>query len=275
MVDRINANNAMTMIAKISKGSNMDQIYIPKNRAGLPIGQYVMITSLENELAGKLGEKGAGRFKPFFYNVRDLEPLKLEIIKGIFNIVERICPENIIITGSFLEPGFKFNDIDILVIKDEKIEIKPLKDKVEDAFGIKSHILCLSNKTLALGLSTDPLYSLMLSRCVSKNRIIFNVKRTLDYKLLDFQLLKSKELIDNFDVLNGEEKYYLLMNMFSILLFIQNKKLSRETINKDIEKTFGLKIKEIRDNLIEKAKFIKKYAEIYNETFNLIMENIK
>ena len=260
------------MIAKISKGSNMDQVYIPKNRAGLPIGQYVLITSLEKSLEER---QDAGSFKPLFYNVQDLEPLKLEIIRGIFNIFGKISPENIIVTGSFLEPGFKFNDIDILVIKDEKIDIKFLAAKIENTFGIKSHILCLSNKALASGLSTDPLYSLMLSRCVSKNRIIFNVKRTIDYKLLDFQLLKSKTLIDNFDILNGEEKYYLLLNMFSILIFIKNEKLSREVVNKNIESIFDIKIKEIKDNVIEKAKFIKKYAEIYNQTFNIIMENIK
>ena len=260
------------MIAKISKGSNMDQIYIPKNRTGLSIGQYVMITSLEKNLREK---QEAGSFKPFFYNVIDLEQLKLEIIRGIFNILEEINPENIIVTGSFLEPGFKFNDIDVLVVKDEKIDIKPLSAKIENSFGMKSHILCLSNKILASGLSTDPLYSLMLSRCVSKNRVIFNVKRTIDYKLLDFQLLKSKALIGNFDILNGEEKYYLMLNMFSILLFIQNKKLSRELVNKSIEAVFDMKIKEIKENIIEKAKFIKKYAKVYNQTFNLIMENIK
>ena len=69
----------MELIAKISKGSNMDQIYIPKNRTGLPIGQYVIIAPLEKELAKKQ------KFKPFFYNVSGLEPLKLEIIESIFN----------------------------------------------------------------------------------------------------------------------------------------------------------------------------------------------
>ena len=115
----------------------------------------------------------------------------------------------------------------------------------------------MSNKTLLSGLSTDPLYSLMLSKCVSKNRIILNSKRIIDYKLLDIHLLKSKVLIDNFDILNGEEKYYLILNLFSILRFIRNKKLSKEAVNKDIESALNVKIKEIRDNLLEKDSFIK------------------
>lgn len=257
----------MDMIAKISRGSNMDQIYIPKNRTGLPIGQYVIIAPVEKEIGKKQ------KFKPFFYNVHNLEPIKLEIIGGIFNAAEKINPQNIIITGSFLEPGFRFNDIDILIIN-EKADVRYLRDKIESNFGIKSHIILLNSKTLLAGLSADPLYSLMLSKCVSKNRIIFKVKRTIDYKLLDIQLLKSRALMDNFDILSGEEKYYLLLNMFSILRFIQNMKLSKEAVNKDIEEAFNIKIKEIKENILEKKDFIKKYKEIYDKTFKQIMENI-
>ena len=255
----------MEMIAKISKGSNMDQIYIPKNReAGFSSGQYVLIMPLE----GKLREKH--EFKPFFYGfygAGKLESLKLKIISEIFDMAEKVNPQNIIITGSFLEPGFRFNDIDILIIKEEgdKDCAARLKSGIEDALGIKIHIILLNSKTLMSGLATDPLYSLMLSKCVSKNRIIFNVKRDINYKILDLQLLKSEELID---------KYYLILNMFSITFFIQNKKLSKEIINKAIERAFGITIKEIRENLIEKDKFVKTYKEIYNKTFEMIMERI-
>ncbi len=259
----------MELIGRISKGSKMDQIYLPKNRAGLPNGQYVIIVPLENQFKQKKS------IKPFFYNVRDIEQLKLMIIENIFRIIEEINPENIIITGSFLEKGFKFNDIDILVIKEENTDIKRLKDKIENETGIKTHIIPISNKTLLSGLSIDPLYALMLSKCISKKRIIIKKNRIVNYKLLDFQLLKSKTLIDNFDILNGEEKYYLILNMISISLFIQDKKLSKEIVNNNIEEVFNIKISKIKQNLIEKDKFIKKYKEIYNKTFNTIMENIK
>lgn len=256
-------------IAKVSRGSSMDQIYLPKNRAGLPVGQYVLITPLES----RIGQEP--KYKPYFYNVKKIEPLKLELIVDIFKLIDKTNPGNIIITGSFLEPGFKFNDIDILVIKEEDIDAEKMQNKIECLIGIKCHILSFNSKTLASGLSTDPIYSLMLSKCVSRNRLIFNVKRKIEPKLLDFQLLKSKTLIDNFDILNGEEKYYLTMNLVAISLFIRNMKLSKETVNKNIEEIFGIKIKDIKNNLLEKDKFIGKYKEIYNKTFNLIMENIK
>jgi len=137
------------------------------------------------------------------------------------------------------------------------------------------HVLFASTKTLMAGLSTDPLYSLMLSKCVSKNRIIFKVKKIVNYKILDYQLLKSKTLIDNFDFLNGDEKYYSLINMFSILLFIQNNKLNRNIVEKKIEDSFNIKIKDIKENVIEKKGFLMKYKKIYNQTFKLIMRNLK
>lgn len=244
----------------------MDQIYLPKNRIGMPAGQYVIIEPLKGRQMQK--------FKPYFYNLRDIEPLKLEIIEKIFDIVEEISPENVIITGSFLEKGFKFNDIDVLIIKEENKGTEKIKREIEDLIKIKTHVITLSGKTLISGLSTDPLYSLMLSKCVSKKRIIFRVNRIINSKLLDYHLLKSETLPDNFDILNGDEKYYLTLNMVSIMLFIQNKNLSKEIVDKNIEEKFSIKVKEIKENTLEKDRFIKKYKKIYNDTFNLIMGSI-
>jgi len=260
----------MELIGRISKGSKMDQVYIPKNRAGMNTGEYVLIMPLGKRTEEKF------IFKPYFYNLKNIEPIKLHIIEEIFNIIEKVAnAENIIITGSFLEPGFKFNDLDVLIINEEKINAESLKEKIEKALGIKAHLILLDTKTLLSGLSTDPLYTLMLSKCVSKKRIILKVNRKINYKLLDLHLLKSKTLIDNFDILSGAEKYYLILNMVSILLFIQNKKLRKEIVNHEIEKLLKINIEELKENLINKQDFVKKYKEVYTKTFNLIMESIK
>lgn len=260
----------MELIGKISKGTKMDQIYIPKNRAGFASGEYVLIMPL----TGKQ-EKTIRQFKPYLYNVKNLEPIKIRIIEEIFNLINKnLEPKNIVVTGSFLEPGFKFNDVDILILTERKISIEMLNDKITSLIGINPHIILLDTKSLMLGLSSDPLYLLMLSKCVSKKRLIFNVKRRINYKLLDLSLLKSKTLIDNFEILSGNEKYYLTLNMISILLFIQGKKLSKDIVNKEIEKLFNVKINNIKDNLI-KQEFLREYKKIFSKTFNLILENIK
>ena len=256
----------MEIIARISKGSQMDQIYLSKNRQGMPTGEYVLITPIEEKIQ-------TSKPKLYFYNAK-IEPIKLRIIEEIFIQITKLNPENIILTGSFLEPGFKFNDIDLIIINEKKIKTETLKQRIESLFGIKTHIILMSTGSLILGLSSDPLYSLMLSKCVSSKRIVFKVKRKPDYKLLDLHLLKSKTLIDNFSILNGEEKYYLTLNMVSILLFIQGKKLSKEIVNKKIEKTFNIKIEKLKENIVDE-KFLQKYKRIYNKIFNLIMRKIK
>ncbi|MEK6793081.1 MAG: hypothetical protein AABX95_04645, partial [Nanoarchaeota archaeon] len=98
----------MEIISKVSLGSRMDQVYIPKNRIGFDIGNYVIIKPLNLEIEKKPLEK------IYFYRIKNIVSIKLEIINEVFIIIDKYVQnyENIIITGSFLEEGFHFNDID-------------------------------------------------------------------------------------------------------------------------------------------------------------------
>ena len=141
---------------------------------------------------------------------------------------------------------------------------------------IKIHPIILSKKALMVGLSTDPFYNMLLSKCVAKKRLIFKIKYKTDYKVLDLHLLKSKLLIDNFDHLNGIDKYYLTRNMVVIFLYIKHKKINKETVDKEIEKIFNIKsVQEIKQNMLNKDEFLRLYKRFYSNTFNKIMENIK
>ena len=259
----------MELVSRISKGTRMDQVYIPKNRNGFDIGTYVVIKPLETEKVIK---------KPFFYNIKYIEPIKIGIIMGIFNTIGRIADkyENIIITGSFLDKGFNFSDIDIIIVSEDKLNKIQIKKSIEDMIKIKIHFIILNNKTLMEGLSIDPLYQMMLSKCIAKKRFIFKIDYKMDYKILDLHLLKSKLLINNFDYLNGIEKYYLTRNMIAIFLYIKHKKINKEIVDKEIEKLFNIKdIQEIKQNILDKNEFLRLYKKIYNNAFNKIMENIK
>ena len=117
---------------------------------------------------------------------------------------------------------------------------------------------------------------MMLSKCIAKKRFIFKIDYKMDYKILDLHLLKSKLLINNFDYLNGIEKYYLTRNMIAIFLYIKHKKINKEIVDKEIEKLFNIKdIQEIKQNILDKNEFLRLYKKIYNNAFNKIMENIK
>lgn len=259
----------MELISRISKGSKMDQIYIPKNRNGLSIGSYVTVKPLETAITPE---------KPYLYRIQTINPIKLRIIEEILGYIGTTIEgyENVIITGSFLNKSFDFNDIDIIIISDKSIGLEPLKKEIAESIGISAHIIVLSNKTLIQGLATDPLYILMLSRCISKKRVIYQIKRQPNYKILDIHLLKSKTLIDSFDALAGKDKYYLTRNMVAIYLYLKAQKITHESIDSAIKKLFGLEnISRIKDNLLDKKEFINKYKKIYNEIFNSVMRGIK
>ena len=116
---------------------------------------------------------------------------------------------------------------------------------------------------------------MMLSKCVSKKRFIYKKRNKINYKILDLHLLKSKTLIDNFDIIDGNEKYYLTRNLISIFLYIKGKKIGKKIVDNEIKKTFNVNIKEIKQNMLDKDKFLKKYKSVYKKTFNDIMEGIK
>jgi len=260
------------IISKVSRGTKMDQIYLPKNRQGLEAGSYVVVKILQQEDARAREENNA---KPFFYGLKYLEPIKIQIIQEIMNIIGRESYENIIITGSFLESGFNFKDIDVLVIGETKIDEKKVSSEVKSKIGADIHLIALSSKELILGLSSDPIYENMLSKCVSAKRIVFNVKRRINPQILDLQLLKSKMILDNFDALGGDEKYYLVKNLIAIELFINGKKINNEAIDKKIGADLGICSDKIKDNLLEKSVFLKKFKEAYNKTLKQIFEEAK
>ena len=253
----------MELISKISKGTKMDQIYIPKNRIGLDTGSYVKIISIEEEK----------KIKPLFYDIKEIEPIKLELVNKIFNIIETsITYENIIITGSFLEKGFNFNDMDILLVKNEKLNEKGLQTKLENQLKMEIHLICMTEKELKIALTIDPIWRLILSRCISAKRIPPFPQKKLNYKYLDLQQLKSELLIINFNYSSGSEKYKWVRNLIAIYLFTKNKKLTKENIEKEIEKKFNLKIEELKNNIVGKD-FLRKYKNFYRKFEREIIKN--
>lgn len=255
----------------------MDQVYIPKIRTGFSAGSYVIIKPLET--SGIEKKLKTEKTKHYFYNIKSLEPIKLEIIKKIMEIINfKIEYKNIIITGSFLKNGFNFNDIDILIInknKEDTEQTKKIYESIKSTIGIKAHIIVIDNKSFLKGLCTDPLYQMMLSRYVSKNRVIYKIKNEINYKLLDLQLLKSKSLMDNWDILNSNEKYYLTRNMLAVSLFLKHKKINDKRLEREVKHIFNTSSKKIKQGLLEKNNFLRNYKKTYNTLFNKIMKNIK
>ncbi len=256
------------LVSKISKGSRMDQIYIPKERtSGLEVGTAVLIEpALPTRRKPKL----------CYYNVEYLEPIKVAMIEKIFEHLEQVGEaDNVLVTGSLLEHGFKFEDVDIVIISDKEIDAGRIEKNLSTALGLKAQVIVIGFKALLKGISTDPLFPTLVSRFVSKKRIIFRAKRRFNYKLLDLHLLKSKSLIDNFDALTGNVKYKLTRNMVAILLFLDGKRLSIEAVNSEMEKRFGEdSVRLIKENMMG-GLFLAKYKSLYNKLFDRIMAGVR
>ncbi|MBI2003877.1 hypothetical protein HYS72_00230 [Candidatus Pacearchaeota archaeon] len=280
----------MELIAKISKGSKMDQVYLPKNRASFDIGEYVIIKPLEEKSSPY--EK-----KLYFYGVEDVNPIKIEIINKIISVINKNLEnyENIIITGSFLDEGFNFNDIDVIIITQEKPkkaqkskqeqkivnfltnlpkrgQIKEIEKIIKEKLKIETHIIFFNKNSFSEALKIDPIWRLMLNNCISKKRLPPITIKEIKYKYLDAQLIKSKILIENFDYLTGKEKYKLIRNLMAIYLFIKNKILSENNIEKEIRKNLYMEIEDIKKNLI-KEDFVKKYKNFYYQLEKEIIKN--
>src|SRR3989344_3242641 len=258
----------MEIIGRISKGSRMDQIYLPKNRNGLAVGSYVFV---------KPAIEPKPSSNPYLYNLQYIEPIKLEIVKRVIGIIDNYVEnDNIIITGSFLNRGFNFGDLDVILVTENSINERYIEDTLHKEIGIKAHLIKINGKALVMGLESDPLFEMMLSRCISKKRLIYNIKRKINYKLLDLHLLKSKTLIDSFDLLNGNEKYYLTRNMMAIDLFIKGKKIDINIVDKEISKVFNLgKIDDLKNNILNRNDFLTVYISFYNTLFKIILKGIK
>ena len=242
----------------------MDQIYLPKNRVGFNIGSYVKITPLEGINKTE---------KPFFYNIKEIEPIKLEIINKIFTILNKILKiDNIIITGSFIEKGFNFKDIDVIIITEEKIEESVIKAKIEKELAIDVHVVIFNKESFLKALKINPIWRIMINKSVSSKRLSPLPKEEIDYRYLDAQAIKSELLIINFDYSTGKEKYKSLRNITAIALFIKSKYLSKESIDREIEKTFNLKVEDIKNNLVDRV-FLKKYKKFYKKLMDGIIKN--
>lgn len=240
----------------------MDQIYLPKLRPpGFSVGNPVEIRPTKKQ-------------KRSFYthNISKLEPLKSLIKDEIFDYFEQV--DNVLITGSFLEKGFQFNDIDIILI--DHLQPRPeWSGHFRNTLGIKAQFICIDRKSLLQGLQQDPLFQMMMSKYLAKKRELFHYHNKFNYKLLDLHLFKSKTILDSFDILTGKEKYDLVRNALAIGLFLEEKRLSKEVVDQEMENLFGNGIVEkLRNNIVEKRTFLRAFRKIYNQVQALIMERI-
>lgn len=258
------------LIKRISKGARFNQIYLQKNEGvDFEPGKSVIITPLDGIISQEPSL--------FEYNVK-LGNLKKQIVRAIFKSVESSGDyDNILITGSFLDEGFNFEDIDIVILNPKSIDKSHLKESIENGIGVEPHIILIGSESFNKGIKRDPLFSLMVAKYVSRNRAIFRKDKEINYKLLDIYLLRNKNLIDGYDLFNIKQRKKLLRDFMSIKLFSENKEITQKRIEKETESIFGKAIIEslfYYGNNEEKEKFIRKLKREYDKLERKILENV-
>ncbi len=252
----------MEFIGKVSKGSRMNQVYIPKHR--LTPGEYVLISPAIEKPAPSI----------FTHNA-ELPDAKKLIIERVFAIIrENSEPENIFINGSFLDKGYGFDDLDIIIIGLKKNSAE-IRKRIVEFSDIRPHLIFMDYRELQKSMNHDPVFELSMSRYVSMKRYVTRKKREIHYKFLDLALLKGKEFTNNFEVLNNKEIYKYLRNIIAISLFLDGKALTYPKINKDIEQIFRIKI-DGPGNFAGKWKIIaKNYKTLYKNLESRIFDSFK
>lgn len=247
------------LIKKISRGTRFNQVYLKKNEGlWFEPGRSVIISPLEGSIPADT--------QIFEYNT-SLDSIKKEIARKIFRIIGSICSySNILITGSFLETGFGFDDVDIIILDPGPVQEDRLKSMIGE-IGIKPHLMMMGRKSLDKGISRDPLFRMMAARYVSVRRILLKKEKSVDYRLLDIHLAKNRNLIDGYGLLSIGQRKKLLRDFISIKLFAENKEVTTKDIEKEAERLFG---KQIIERLFyyadDEAK--KKFLSVLKKEFN-------
>ena len=256
------------IIRKISKGTRFNQIYLQKNELGFEPGRVVLITSLQEAVLQK----------PliFEHNIK-LSGLKRKIVEDIFSFLnKKSMAENIIVSGSFINEGYNFGDVDIILLTEQRIEEKVLEKELESKIEIKVHLIIMPKESFTRGLKRDPLFRLMAERFVSSKKIAITKDIEINYRLLDAHLAREKNLVDGFELLSIKQRLKMLRSIVAIKLFVEKKEICYRNIDKETERLFG---KELLEKLFYygsmelKKKFISKLEKEFEKIQEKVIQN--
>ncbi|MBW2988957.1 hypothetical protein KY358_01425 [Candidatus Woesearchaeota archaeon] len=226
---------------KVSKGSRFNQIYIPKcleNR--ISVGDEVEVRLVKKHI-GLYYSRGLGKLSAF----------KENLIRDIFSFLESFDKIlNIFVVGSFLSMKIDYNDIDIVIITEERedgIE-EQVYGKLIDKFNLKFHILNIGRKKLEYLLKACPLTRAMFSLYVSNKDVNLEKKKIIDKNHLSFLLMMPEDLLEI--RLSSRVFFDNLRRLIVIEMFLDDKSLELEDVSSELSDLIGKRLyQRMKDNL--------------------------
>lgn len=251
---------------KVSKGSRFNQIYVPKNLDG--------IICIGDEVEVKLVKKKINLY--YSKDLNKISEFKEKLITGMFLVLEeykeiRIC----FVIGSFLTKMISYNDIDLVIIIDDKFkDYKLLKEKIYNKlinkFNQNFHILLIQESKFNNLLMKCPLTISMFDKYISSERIDLRFKRELDKRHIEFLLMMPEDLLE----INVQSKIFLdnIRRLVTIERFLDKKLLNLYDINKDI---WGLVNRNLYNRMDSNDLLLKHEIKFIRNIIKLKIKKIK
>lgn len=251
-------------IKNVSKGSRFNQVYIPKDMENL--------IEVGDEVEVRLIKKGVSLY--YSKNLKKLSEFKESLIKGIFSFFnENFDIAAAFVVGSFLTEKVNYNDIDLVLIMNKKINNfeEMIYDKLIEKFNLKFHLLTIEGKKFLDLLKICPLTRSMFSKFICNKPFSVEKEKLIDKKHIKFLLMMPYDLLDI--RLSSRSFFDSIRRLITIERFIKNKSLDMEDISIEIKNSMPeilyRKIKnneEIENNsILALRKMIKSKLNIIEE----------
>jgi len=248
----------MEFVHKVSKGSRFNQIYVPKDMELLfEVGDLVEVKLLKKSV--NLFLRG---------NVK-LSEFKENLIKEVFSFLGRFKEiKQVFFFGSFLTKKIEYNDIDLLIIAENKRFDEIVYKEIIDKFNLRFHVISISeDKFLELS-EICPLTRSMLSQSVSNKKFKIPEKR-IDKKHIEFLLMMPEDLIKI--KTNSRVFYDSIRRLIVIEIFLEHKEESQEDVEKEMTKSLG----RISEKITNNGEVSEKEVEDIRKVIKNKLANIK
>ena len=201
----------MKFVHRVSKGSKFNQIYIPREMENVfDIGDLVEVKLLEKSLK-------------LYYsnNLLKLTEFKEKLIREIFSFLSKFKEiEQIFVVGSFLIQKIEYNDIDIIIIMDNKKLEEIVYNKLVDKFNLKFHLITITKNSFYYLKQVCPLTRSMFYYGVS-NKEFEILPRKTDKKHINFLLMMPEDLLEI--NVNSRVFYDNIRRLITIERFLEGK----------------------------------------------------
>ena len=227
-------------IKNVSKGSRFNQVYIPKGMENL--------IEVGDEVEVRLVKKGVSLY--YSKNLKKLSEFKEILIKCIFSFfIEKFDIVMVFAVGSFLTEKVNYNDIDLVLIIDKKINNfeEIVYNKLIEKFNLKFHLLAIEEKKFLNLLKICPLTMSMFSKFICNKPFGIEKEKLIDKKHIKFLLMMPYDLLEI--RLSSRSFFDCIRRLITIERFLKGKALDTENINSEIKNSMAEVIyRKIRDN---------------------------